>query len=207
MLTATILRDAEPVMTDIGTEPFLTALAENRLPDEALGRWVREDTHFLRTLRRMIALLIADAPTEAAVDVIAGAYPALQSELDRFAEEAARLGEDLDSEPSGVTRRFDEVLMQAAEAGFAEGIGVYWAAEVAYLEAWSGVRRQVGLQEPYASWIENWTSDGFRAFVAELGAIVDEHGDPEAARRRAGEVFTLERELWRHCFEGDRPGV
>lgn len=206
MLTATILRDAEPVMTAIGTEPFLTALAENQLPDAALGRWVREDTHFLRTLRRMIARLIADAPTEAAVDVIAGAYPALQSELDRFAEEAARLGEDLDSEPSGVTRRFDEVLMQAARAGFAEGIGAYWAAEVAYLEAWSGVRRRVGLQEPYASWIENWTSDEFRAFVGDLGAIVDEHGDPAAARRRAGEVFVLERELWRHCFEGDGAG-
>lgn len=203
MLTATILRDAEPVIAAIATEPFLTALAENQLSDAALGRWVREDTHFLRTLRRMIARLIADAPTEAVVDVIAGAYPALQSELDRFAEEAGRLGEDLDAKPAKVTRRFDEVLMQAAQAGFAEGIGAYWAAEVAYLEAWSGVRRRVGLQEPYASWIENWTSDGFRAFVAELGAIVDEHGDPGAAGRRAGEVLALERELWRHCFEGD----
>lgn len=202
MLTATILRDAEPVMTAIGTEPFLTALAENQLPDAALGRWVREDTHFLRTLRRMIARLIAEAPTETAVDVISGAYPALQSELDRFAEEAGRLGEDLDDEPADVTLRLNEVLMQAARAGFAEGIGAYWAAEVAYLEAWSAVRRRVGLREPYASWIENWTSDGFRGFVADLGAIVDEHGDPDAVRRRADEVFALERELWRHCFEG-----
>lgn len=202
MLTATILRDAEPVMTAIGTEPFLTALAENQLPDAALGRWVREDTHFLRTLRRMIARLIAEAPTETAVDVISGAYPALQSELDRFAEEAGRLGEDLDDEPADVTLRLNEVLMQAARAGFAEGIGAYWAAEVAYLEAWSAVRRRVGLREPYASWIENWTSDGFRGFVADLGTIVDEHGDPDAVRRRADEVFALERELWRHCFEG-----
>ena len=202
MLTATILRDAEPVLAAIGTEPFLTALAENRLPDAALGRWVREDTHFLRTLRRMIALLIADAPTEAAVDVIAGAYPALQSELDRFAEEAERLGEDLASEPAGVTRRFDQLLMESARAGFSQGIGTYWAAEVAYLEAWSGVRRRVGLREPYAGWIENWTSDGFRDFVAELGAVVDAHGDAEAVRRSAGEVFALERDLWRHCFSG-----
>ncbi len=203
MLTATILHDAEPVLAAIGTEPFLTALAENQLPEEALGRWVREDTHFLRTLRRMIALLIAEAPTEAAVDVISGAYPALQSELDRFAEEAQRLGEDLESEPAGVTRRFDELLMRSARAGFAEGIGTYWAAEVAYLEAWSAVRRRVGLHEPYAGWIENWTSDGFRDFVAELGAVVDAHGDPDAIRRGADEVFALERDLWRHCFAGD----
>lgn len=202
MLTATILRDAESVLAQIGEEPFLSAMAANRLPDAALARWVREDTHFLRALRRMIAQLIVDAPDERAVDVIAGAYPALQFELDRFAREAERLGEDLEGAPAALTARFVDMLLGAARAGFAEGIGAYWAAEAAYLEAWSSVRRRVGLREPYADWIENWTSDEFRGFVAALGAIVDQHGDPEAVRRRAAEVFVLERELWRWCHEG-----
>ncbi len=206
MLTATVLRDAEPVLGAIGNEPFLAALAENELPDAALGRWVREDTHFLRTLRRMIAQLIVDAPDEHAIDVMTSAYPALQFELDRFAQEAARLGEDLGGEPVAVTARFDEMLRAAARAGFAEGIGAYWAVELAYLEAWSAVRRRVGLQEPYATWIENWTSDAFRDFVAALGVLVDEHGDPEGVRRRAQEVFELERELWRWCYDGAAPG-
>jgi thiaminase/transcriptional activator TenA len=203
MLTATILSDAEPVLAEIGEEPFLTAMAANELPDEALARWIREDTHFLRTLRRMVASLIVGAPDERAVDVISGAYPALQFELDRFAREAERLGEDLDGPPAAVTTRFDDLLWSAARAGFAEGIGVYWAVEVAYLEAWSAVRRRVGLQEPYAVWIENWTSDAFRDFVDALGVIVDEYGSPDVVRRRAAEVFELERELWRWCFEGD----
>ncbi len=206
MLTATILSEAGPALARIGEEPFLTAMAANELPDEALARWICEDTHFLRTLRRMIASLIVDAPGERAVDVIAGAYPALQFELDRFAREAERLGEDLDGRPAPVTARFDELLLEAARAGFPEGIGVYWAVEVAYLEAWRAVRRRVGLQEPYAVWIENWTSDAFRDFVEALGAIVDEHGDPDVVRRRAGEVFQLERELWRWCYEGDSGG-
>ena len=202
MLTETIARDAEAVLAEIGEEPFLAALAADELPDAALARWVREDTHFLRALRRMIARLILDAPDEHCVDVIAGAYPALQFELDRFAREAERLGEDLGEAPASITARFTELLAEAADAGFAEGIGTYWAVELAYLEAWTAVRRRVGLSEPYAEWIENWTSDGFRAFVDALAAIVDEHGDPAAVRRRSEEVFALERELWRWCFDG-----
>ncbi len=202
MLTATILAEAEAVLGGIGEEPFLGAMAADELPDAALARWVREDTHFLRALRRMIAQLIVVAPDERSVDVIAAAYPALQFELDRFAREAERLRVDLDSEPAPVTARFAEMLLEAVGTGFSEGIGAYWAAEVAYLDAWSAVRRRVGLRGPYADWIENWTSDGFRDFVAALGAIVDAHGHPDAVRRRAGEVFTLERELWRWCFEG-----
>ena len=202
MLTATILADAESVLAGIGEEPFLGAMAADELPDAALARWVREDTHFLRALRRMIARLIVAAPDERSVDLIAGAYPALQYELDRFAREAERLAIDLEGEPAPVTARFAEMLLAAADAGFPEGIGAYWAAEVAYLDAWSAVRRRVGLRGPYADWIENWTSDGFRDFVAALGEIVDAHGDPDAVSRRAGEVFALERELWRWCFEG-----
>ena len=204
MLTANVLRDAAPSLTEIGEEPFLTALAGNDLPAAALGRWVREDTHFLRALRRMIGQLIVDAPDERAIDVMTSAFPALQFELDRFAQEAERLGEGLGGRPGPITARLNDVLLAAASAGFAEGIGAYWAAEVAYLEAWTAVRRRVGLQEPYATWIENWTSDGFRDFVAALAAVVDAHGDPEAVRRRAAEVFALERELWRWCFEGTR---
>jgi thiaminase len=202
MLTESVLSEVRARLEEIEREPFLAALAENRLSDEALGRWVREDTHFLRALRRMIARLVTDAPTEQAVDVMTGAYPALQAELDRFAAEAERLGEDLASEPAPVTRRFNALLLEAAAAGFAEGIGTYWAVELAYLEAWSAVRRRIGLREPYAGWIENWTSDGFRAFVAALGALVDAHGDSSAMRRRTLEVLELERELWRFCHDG-----
>ncbi len=202
MLTATILAEAEAVLAEIGEEPFLGAMAADELPDAALARWVREDTHFLRALRRMIARLIVVAPDESSVDVISAAYPALQSELDRFAREAERLRVELGSQPAPLTARFAGMLLEAADAGFAEGIGAYWAVEVAYLDAWSAVRRRVGLHGPYADWIENWTSDAFRDFVAALGAIVDAHGDPDAVRRRAGEVFAFERQLWRWCFEG-----
>lgn len=202
MLTQDILRDSRAALEAIAAEPFLTALARNELPDDALGRWVREDIHFLRALRRMMAALVVQAPDEAAVDVITGAYPALGFELDRFAAEAERLGKGLDSAPGPVTARLNALLAESAAEGFAEGIATYWAVEVAYLEAWASVRRRVGLVEPHAGWIENWTSAEFRAFVDSLGAVVDAHGDPESAPRRTDAVMALERELWRWCFDG-----
>lgn len=202
MLTESIIRDACPALASIAREPFLSGLAEDELPEAALGRWIREDTHFLRALRRSTALLVAQSPSERAVDVITSAYPALQSELDRFAREASRLGLDLGAEPQPVTRRFSELLFSTARAGFAEGIAVYWAVELAYLDVWSTVRESAGLTGTHAGWIENWTSDEFRRFVDDLGALVDEHADPEAARRRAAEVLELERELWRWCYDG-----
>lgn len=203
MLTESIIRDARPALASIAREPFLSALAEDRLSAAALGRWVQEDTHFLRALRRSTALLAANAPSERAVDVITSAYPALQSELDRFAQEARWLGIDLDAEPQPVTSRFSELLFESTSAGFADGIAVYWAVELAYLDAWSTVRESVGLTGTHAGWIENWTSDGFREFVRELGVLVDEHADPATARARALEVLELERELWRWCFTPD----
>ncbi len=65
------------------------------------------------------------------------------------------------------------------------------------------MRERVGLTEPYAEWIENWTSGAFREFVTELGALVDVHGAADSAERRVREVFDLERELWRWCYGGD----
>ena len=202
MITASILREARPTFETIAREPFLAALAENRLSNAALARWMREDTHFLRALRRMIGLLVADAPSEHAVDVMTSAYPALQAELDTFAVEAARIGEEIEGGPAPVTRRFNDMLFDAARTGFPDGIATYWAVEVAYLEAWSSVRERVGLREPYAKWIENWTSPAFREFVGALATIVDEHGDRDTARRRSLEVFELERELWAWCHHG-----
>lgn len=204
MLTESILRDARPALAAVAREPFLVALAEDRLPDAALGRWIREDTHFLRALRRSTALLAAESPSERAVDVITSAYPALQAELDRFALEAARLGEDLGAGPEPVTRRFNDLLFASARAGFSEGIGVYWAVELAYLEAWSAVREAVGATGRHADWIENWTSGGFRAFVGDLGALVDQYADEDSARSAAEQVLELELELWRWCHDGQR---
>lgn len=204
MPTDDILRESAGALDAIKREPFLAALADNSLPAEALGRWVLDDTHFLRALRRMMARLIADAPDEGPVDVITGAYPALQFELDRFAQEARRLGMELERPPGPVTQRFNALLEDVSRKTFAEGIVVYWAVEYAYLAAWDSVRDRVGLREPYAEWIENWTSDGFREFVTALGGLADDHGASDtAAGRLVREVFELERDLWRWCYDGN----
>ncbi len=86
MHTDDIVRQSGDALEAIKGEPFLAALAENSLADAALGRWVLDDTHFLRALRRMMGRLVAGAPDEHSVDVITGAYPALRFELDRLAE-------------------------------------------------------------------------------------------------------------------------
>lgn len=129
MHTDDIVRQSGDALEAIKGEPFLAALAENSLADAALGRWVLDDTHFLRALRRMMGRLVAGAPDEHSVDVITGAYPALRFELDRFSREAERLGIELERSPGPVTQRFNRLLDDVSREPFAEGIVVYWAVD------------------------------------------------------------------------------
>lgn len=201
-LKQSILDAAAREREAIAREPFVEALAAGRAPDPVVARWAREDLWFVRGLRRAVGRLMADAPDEAAVDLLAGAVPVLADECARLAAQATALGADPEAPADPLTVRFVNLLREAAAAGFGVGIAPYWAAEAAYLEAWTGVRERIGLTGPYAPWIENWTSAGFAAFVDALGRLVDAYGDPGAGAALAAEVFVLEREFWRMCWEG-----
>lgn len=83
------------------------------------------------------------------------------------------------------TKAYIDFMLSVASTGtFEEGLVLLWAMEKLYLDAWSFAASQPPASENSVpdnhvrkaldALIDNWTSSEFRAFVQELGDIVNE---------------------------------
>lgn len=181
--------------------PFITATGDGSLPVERFHTWVRQDRHFVSGLRGFIKRLIDFAPDEDR-DGLQSGLAALDPELELFRQYALRENADLLGPPFSVCTNYLAYLSGCAARGYAEGLTAYYACERAYLEAWSTVRDSAAA---YRVWVENWTSDGFRAYVEWLGERLDAIAiglDDEKLEELSlifGEVVRYEVEFWDAC--------
>jgi thiaminase len=116
-------------------------------------------------------------------------------------------------EPWPVTLGYTSFLLASAHDGLLDGLAVLYAAERAYLDTWTSVRDAGVGGSPYRDWIDNWTSPGFRGFVAALGAELDRLAGepPPPLDERLGTAFAraaaFELAFWEMCWRGWRwPG-
>lgn len=183
-----LLTEARPIWEAMTAHPFLRELATGRLPRERFDFWVQQDYRFVQDGLRFLALLIARAPDEELRRGLLDAAVAFRNELTIFEDYARQRGLQLEVEPTPVCLGYTSFLLATAATGsLGETLAVLWGAEKAYYDAWSTVRQALGLAEPYARWIENWTSPQFAAWVDWLGAqLVRWSGSAEyPALRRA----------------------
>ena len=185
----------------ITTHPFVAGAADGSLSEEAFGRWLVEDHHFVVGFRRFMARLVELAPDEAARDLLSGALVPLQAELDLFRAEAAARHLDLDAEPGPTTLGYTSFLLASTADGFATAVTVLYGAEKAYFDAWSAVRRKAEASSPYWPFIDNWSSPAFGAWVEEVGALVDRTGRDDLAFDR---VVRFELRFWDAVHRGER---
>lgn len=200
-LTAGLLEAERAALEQIANEPFLSGLAKGLLPDACLNAWLREDWHFVTAMRRALGTLVVNAPDEATVDLVGGAFPVIRAELDRFESEIDRRGITLSETPGRVVAGFADAIESAFSAGPASALAAYWSIEYAYWWAWSRVREQIGISGPYGGWIDNWSSPEFAAFVSELADLVDRHSDLKTAAPIVSDFFARERGLWRYLWD------
>ena len=182
------------------THPFVVAAADGSLPDEAFSRWLVEDHHFVVGFRRFLARLVEIAPDETSRDVLASGLAPLQGELDIFRTEAGRRGLDLAVEPNPTTLGFTSFLLAAPADGWPTALTVLYGTEKAYFDAWSVVRRQAETSSPYWSFIDNWSSPAFGAWVDQIGELVDVVGRDELAFDR---VVRFELRFWDAVHRGE----
>jgi thiaminase len=178
----------------LAIHPFVVATADGTLPDDAFGRWLVADHHFVVGFRRFLAGLVAVAPHERARDVLAGGLGALHAELDLFRTEASRRGLDLDAEPSLTTLGYTAYLMASTADGWPTALTALFGAEKAYFDAWSAVRSSTDPSSPYWRFVDNWSSPAFGAWVDEVASLVDELPEPD--HRTFSRVVRFERAFW-----------
>jgi thiaminase len=196
------------VWTAMAAHPFVLGLADGTLPDAALRAWVQQDRIFVLQERRVVAALRAHGPPGSLDRLLAGLDGGLLAEADAFARTAAARGFPPDAEPWPVCLGYTSYLLCRAYDGLLEGLTGLYAAERAYLDTWTAVAARSPAGSPYREWIENWTGEAFRAFVADLGRELDELvGSPSPAlAERLGSVFTgavrFELAFWEMCWHG-----
>ncbi|MDW7981851.1 MAG: hypothetical protein RMH81_03430 [Thermomicrobium sp.] len=165
-----LLEEARPIWQAMVTHPFVTDLARGRLPRERFDFWVQQDYRFVQDGIRFLGLVLARAPDPELRNGLLEAAVAFRRELSLFEDYARQRGLSLAVEPTPVCLGYASFLLATAATGsLAEALAVLWGAEKAYFDAWSTVRQTLGLAEPYAAWIDNWTSPQFAAWVDWLG--------------------------------------
>jgi thiaminase len=196
------------VWTAMAAHPFVLGLADGTLPDAALRAWVQQDRVFVLEERRMLAALRAHGLPPALDRLLAGLDDGLVAEAEAFARAAGEHGFAAAAAPWPLCLGYTSYLRCAAHDGALEGLTALYAAERAYLDTWTAVAARGPAGSPYRGWIDNWSGEPFRAFVADLGRHLDElAGTPSPAlAERLATVFAhaarFELAFWEMCWTG-----
>lgn len=195
--------------------PFLLGLRDGTLPDDVFIRWLRQDYLFVRESVPFLGALLAKAPYRH-IEALADAIGGLRGELRLFREQAAALGLTLDDvAPSFINHAYQQFLLATSlRASYAEAYTVFYVVERAYHEAWTVVRHGISARSRWLPFVENWASDDFGRYVAQLQAELDRlaAGAGEAERDSMAAYFELttryEIAFWEMALRGEEwPGV
>ncbi|KAK0826876.1 hypothetical protein LTR02_016865 [Friedmanniomyces endolithicus] len=227
-LTAHLLHLDESALKAATQHPFLEAAATRSLPLEQLKTWLAQDRLYALAYTNFIGALLAKVPIPTtsdrettlewrAVDLLIDCLVNIRSESKLFEETAAAEGwldEVCDAQPNRHTRAYQDLFAGAAAAQkpLIVGLTVLWATEECYLRAWRHAKSKMdsGLKVKekdvmQRTFIPNWSSPEFEAFVRRIGALVNKFGS-----ERAGEdgwewqecevawrqTMWLEKEFW-----------
>lgn len=206
-----LLRHAEPVWKVVREHQFLAETAAGTIPREIFVRWMQQDYLFAREAIPFLAVLLARAPA-ALRRPLGEALAALSRELELF----ERLAREHQVALEGVSmlptcHAYVQFLLATAYGrSFPEAFTVLYAAEKAYLDAWTWVKEKQQATSPWQAFIEQWTNPAFREYVHWLGQTLDAlaEGASEATRVAMRELFLLtaqyEVRFWDMAWEGER---
>jgi thiaminase/transcriptional activator TenA len=168
--------------------PFLDAVRDGTITDDAFDRWLVQDAVFVTDLLTFQARLLAraDRPAQA---VLAAGCAALVDELDWFDAKAADRGLDMTQPALPATLAYRELLERLDAAPADAALTALWVIEQVYLLAWSYA---ASADSPFAEFTEHWSTPEFADYVSGLG----ERADPDRHQDLVAEVLTHEVAFW-----------
>lgn len=205
-----LLAAAKPVWDATLAHPFLAATAAGTIPDETFATWLVQDYFYVRELVPFMGVLIAKAPPHLR-SPLADAVVVFNRELELFREQAQAHGIALDGHTMAPTCHayVNFMLVTAYTQPFAHALTVHYAAEKAYLDAWTWVKAHQEAPSPWQAFIDNWSSEAFGAYVAWLAETLDALAAAASAREQASmeELFVLtaryEYLFWEMAMSGE----
>lgn len=173
---------AEPTYDAILAHPFLAGLSDGTLPRESFAYFIIQDSHYLRSYSRALALTAARAHAEDDVAMFAGhAANAIAVERDLH---AGLLGDldltsaDVDAAGSGpVTTAYMSYLTAICATGsYAEAVATVLPCYWIYREVGHVLQAGSSPDPLYARWIATYGSTEFDAIVNRVLTTADRLG-------------------------------
>lgn len=195
-------KEIDHIYAAILRHPFLTGLADGTLPPEVFGHYVVQDSLYLRSYARVLALCSAKAPDEGAARLFAGdAVAAIAVERDMHAELFATYGDDVERTPVlPTTLAYTSYLLRVAHQGsFVEGLAAVLPCYWIYARVGEELVAKSSPDPNYARWIATYGGEEFHETVRAVLALTDRVGADvsEAEKARAVKHFvTASRYEW-----------
>ncbi|MEO3974873.1 TenA family protein [Streptomyces sp. CAU 1734] len=211
--TSLLWSDIEGTAAEVMRHPFITGLIDGTLPRECFRHYIIQDSHYLYTYARVLALCAAKAGSDADAVMFArhaGETVAMEKEL--HASLLAEMGtgqEAAAAEPVAPTTRayLDFLLASAYTGSYGEAVGAVLPCYWVYAEV-GRTLRAAGSPDPlYARWIAAYGDADFQATTGQVLAVADRVGAaaPEAERTLIRErVRTAARYEWMFWDAGFR---
>ena len=174
----TLIAENSELLKKACDHPFLRNLADGTITDEQFLRWLLQDYLWVREFEQALAVLASRAPREVRRPFFE-ALLNLHAEVELFEETAARAGVDIrHGEMCLSCHAYASFLLATSVVrSFEEAIIAFYASDLAYLDAWSFVKRSQKKQSPWQEFIDLWTQEGYRHWVETLAKMVDDVAD------------------------------
>ncbi|MCK9920918.1 TenA family protein [Frankia sp. AgPm24] len=207
--TAQLWTSTREIYQAILRHPFLTGLTDGSLPRSAFGRFIVQDTHYLRDYARALAVCAAKAPTEADVRALAtDAADAIAAEQAMHADlRQALAGDGTWGGPgngggaAGVrdvvgptTRAYTSYLLATGYGGsFLEGLAAVLPCYWIYARVGAELLAASSPDPLYARWIAAYGDPAFQTVADRVIALTDRVGAQASPteRERATDHFVV----------------
>lgn len=198
-LTSHLLHLDDKALKEATNHPFLQAAATSSLPLKNLKFWLGQDRLYQMSYINFIGVMLAtiSVPNGSGrenslewrtADLLIDCLTNIRQEIKMFEDTAQAEGwlEDIcDVSPSVQTRAYQDLFAGATAQGrpLIVGLTVLWATEECYLRAWryawSKMDQGMKVKEKdvmQRTFIPNWSSAEFEAFVRRIGGMVNKFG-------------------------------
>jgi len=173
---------AAKVYAEIVRHPFITGLTDGTLSRDAFRYFIVQDSHYLRSYSRALALVAARAVDEDGVSMFARhAADAIEVERELHSSLLGSLGltsADVDSIGSGpTTTAYMSYLTAVCATGtYAEAVATVLPCYWIYRDVGRELLKHSSPDPVYAEWIAAYGSEEFDAVVESVLAVTDRLG-------------------------------
>jgi thiaminase (transcriptional activator TenA) len=200
-LAARLASTNADLLAALSRHPYVRALADGTLSEEPLIAWAQQCRLFCLQERRALMVLRSYQPAEDLDGVLAQLVDDTEREPRQLAETLASLGSAVTTELWPACLGYSSYMVMSAHQGLLPGLTAVYACERSYLDTWTAVLPSVPVDARWRSWVDNWTSDEFRALVGTLGGYLDDlAGDVSSQMLTRLELIFRDVALWELAF-------